>query len=199
MSIKRHPVLVALSLTLSLPVLALAGVSNQPLNNAELEVRHGFVVAREVLDEKSAVPAGAIIGGLIGLASGSGRSGSSKAKRAVGGAVVGGVIGNQVDRSRRQWVYTIRFPAGDEMQFVLDDDSLRTGDCAAVREGRQSTSVQYSSAYFCNRSESERVVEPNSDSESGELCAESKRQLLAAQTSEETELAERKVRLLCQE
>ena len=117
-------------------LLLCSSAASGAVGNRPLESRHGYIVSKEVLEPDNSVPAGAIIGGIIGLATAGGKSSGTKARRAVGGAVVGGVVANQVDRSRRQWLYTIEFPGGDEMQLLVEDDQAGLGDCVLVRQDR---------------------------------------------------------------
>lgn len=168
----------------------LAVVADEPV-----EVRYGFVVAKERLREGNAAPKGAVIGGLVGLATASGKSGSTKVKRTAGGALLGGLIANEVDKADDRWVYTVRFPGGGERQIVMNDGRLSLGDCAAVEEGLRETRVHYASDYYCRaRSVDEIAAERRGD----DPCTEAKRRLLDATDPEEIEVLERKVQLICE-
>lgn len=159
-----------------------------------IEVRYGFVVGKERLKEGNPVPKGAIIGGLVGLATAGGKSGSTKVKRTAGGALLGGLIANEVGKSNEQWLYTVRFPGGGEAQIVMDDSRLSMGDCAAVEEGYDQTRVHYASDYFCR---ARPLGELSGDED--DPCLEAKRRLLEAEDPEQIELLERKVKLICGE
>lgn len=180
---------------------ALSALSAEPL-----EARHGYIIEKEVLEPENNIPAGAIIGGIIGLATAGGKSSGTKARRAVGGAVVGGVVANQVDRSKRQWLYTVEYPGGENVQLLVDDDQAGLGDCVLVRQGRRATTMQYSSGYFCEKefkqaNEPVRISapEPSSVSEAADdLCLAARRRLLDAETDVDIAREERKVRALCQ-
>lgn len=167
---------------------------------AQLETRYGHVVAKQQIDQGNSIPAGAVIGGIVGLATAGGKSSSTKAKRTAGGALLGGVIGNQVDKSKRQWLYTVRFPGGDEERIMLDDDRLNLGDCAAVTYSTYETTVGYTSNYFCQPGSGRRGPGPAATTTvaaEDDPCLEAKRRLLDATDEDEIAQLERKVELIC--
>ncbi len=182
---------------IGLSLLVLVAPSVQSVNDyqrerpATIETRYGRVVAEEKLEDGTHVATGAIIGGLIGLGSAGGKSGSTKVKRTAGGAILGGVIGSQVDRSKHS-LYTISLVGGGEVQAVLPKRSMDVGDCAAVEYRADRTSVHYASDYFCASRSSAAPYPDESDP-----CTDAKRRLLEATDPEEIEILERKVSVIC--
>lgn len=165
-----------------------------------IETRYGHVVGKREVAEKNSVPAGAIIGGLVGLATSGGKSSGTKLRRTAGGAVVGGVIAGQADKANERWLYTIRFPGGGEERIVIEDRRLSLGDCAAVQYTRNETLVHYSSSYYCEprSTRTGRVEAIRADPESdADPCLEARRRLLEENDPEQIELLERKIQSIC--
>lgn len=166
-----------------------------------METRYGYVVDKREIAGDSSVTKGAIIGGVVGLVTASGKSGGTKLKRTAGGALLGGVIANQVDKSKRHYRYTIAFPDGQETQIEIQDERLAFGDCAAIRSSRSQVTVDYSSDYFCEREEQElqasqpvvEVVEPAPN----DTCAEAKQRLLDEEDESQVAILIEKVKVIC--
>jgi len=178
---------------LTLALFALAPPLVRAVNGASLETRHGFVVDKQRVDDGSTVLEGAVIGGVVGLGTAVDKSGSTRVRRTVGGAVLGAIVAGQLDRSRRYWVYTVRFPGGDEQPIATQDDRLRVGDCATVRYGVSENTVSYTSDYFCQR---DRTGEEGRAADE-RRCLEARKALLAAESDEETDRWSREVRARC--
>ena len=77
--------------------------------------------------------AGALIGGGIGLATGSGQSGSNRALRTVAGGFAGQQIG-RLTSNRQAFEYTVLI-GNSTIRMVTDEAGLRVGDCVAVERG----------------------------------------------------------------
>jgi outer membrane lipoprotein SlyB len=136
-------------------------------------------------------PAGAIIGGSIGLISGSGHSGSNQALRAIGGAAAGRRIGAMAG-SRPTFEYTVLLGGKTTIQVVTDEAGMRVGDCVSVERGNFNNLRLVDDAR-CDRparATSSAVKEANA-------CQQAKEALLAANTDADFDRAERRVRLLC--
>lgn len=171
-----------------------------------IETRYGHIVDKRAIEgDKGGTATGALVGGLIGLATAGGESTGTKIGRTAGGALLGGVIGNQVDRSKRHWQYTVRFEGGGEERFLMQEDTLNLGDCAAVAYGRSETRVHYASDYYCRDGGSyvpsgSRAAPPGLEvveDAPSDPCTEAKRRLLDATDPVEIETLERKVKLIC--
>ena len=196
--IQRNPGLIALALLLGLAT-ALTTTASAAQDEV-IETRYGHVVGKREVAEKNSVPAGAIIGGLVGLVTAGGKSSGTKLRRSAGGAVVGGVIAGQADKASERWLYTIRFPGGGEERIVIADQRLSLGDCAAVQYTRSETLVHYSSSYFCEppSTRTGRVEAIYSDTgDDADPCLEARRRLLDETDPEQIELLERKIQSIC--
>ena len=79
------------------------------------------------MDLKSnAVPAGAVVGGALGLASGSGKSSSKKARNTLVGAAAGGAVASASQGSQKGMMYQVQVGTGDMIQVVSDQREIRT-------------------------------------------------------------------------
>lgn len=80
---------------------------------------------------------GAVIGGLLGNQVG---GGTGKKLATLGGAVAGGYAGNEIEKrqkAHRVWVVRVTHADGRSQRFEqAQDPGLRTGDVVVVRDGR---------------------------------------------------------------
>lgn len=140
---------------------------------------------------------GAVLGGMVGLYSGKGKSGSNKALRTMGGATVGSAVGGTMAKGM-DTVYTVSMVEGGAVRIVMDGN-FRTGNCVAVERGGPSANLRRVSEEFCRNSGG--ALQPykvEHKREAGE-CAQAKEQLLAAQTEESVKTAQMKMNILCQD
>ncbi len=78
---------------------------------------------------------GTLVGGGIGLATGSGQSGSNRALRTLGGAAAGRGIGTLAGRSQA-YEYTVLVGGTTTVRIVSDQAGKRIGDCVVIEEGQ---------------------------------------------------------------
>jgi hypothetical protein len=136
-------------------------------------IQYGTIIGSREVDLKSgAVPKSAVVGGALGLASAGGKSSGKKARNALIGATAGGAIAGASQGSQKGMLYEVDIGAGGRIQVVSDQREIRSGDCVAV----------------------EQAGEARKDAEE---CATAKQQLVDATTTQEAELASRKITLLC--
>jgi hypothetical protein len=162
-------------------------------------IQYGTVTGSREVDLKSnAVPAGAVVGGALGLASASGKSSSKKARNAIIGATAGGAIASSSQGSQTGMLYDVDIGSGARMQVVSDQREIRTGDCVAVERAGDTANIRRVSAGFCDQASASAVqavaVEARKDAEE---CSAAKQQLVDAMTADEADLASRKIGLLC--
>lgn len=161
---------------------------------AQTTVSYGRITAvRQVdLQNQSARTTGALVGGLAGVASGSGQSTSNRALRGVGGAVVGRSVGGAMGSSTG-FEYTVLIGGTNTIQIVTEQAGLRTGDCVSVERG-SFNNIRLAPDERCDT----RASVPQAEVQAADACVSAKDQLLAAQTDEEFDRAERRMRLLCE-
>jgi hypothetical protein len=170
---------------------------------AQTTVNYGRITSVNLVNETSggAQIGGAVVGGALGLLSGSGQSGSNRALRGIGGAAVGQQVGRVATRSQA-FEYTILIGGRTTVQMVTDEAGLRVGDCVAVERGAFNNLRLVDDS----RCDPPRAVAPSappaptqaSDAvRVADACIAAKQQLLLAESDEAFDRAERRVRLLC--
>jgi outer membrane lipoprotein SlyB len=183
---------------------------------AQSRVQYGRITNAVVVTEQggSAATVGTILGGTVGLASGSGQSGSNRALRTVGGAAAGRGIGNLASRSQA-FEYTVLIGGTQTIRVVSDQAGKRVGDCVAVETG-QFSNIRLVPDARCNPPPAARppaaapapapaarppaaAPVPAADQRAANACDQAKQQVLSAETDEAFAIAERRMRLLCGE
>ncbi len=162
-------------------------------------IQYGKVTgAREVDLQSGAVPKGAMVGGALGLASASGKSSSKKARNAIVGAAATGAVAGAAQGSQKGMLYDIDAGAAGVIQVVSDQREIRSGDCVAVEKAGDTANVRRVSAAYCDKANQEAVKAVAGDArKDADECATAKQQLVDATTSQEADLAGRKITLLC--
>jgi hypothetical protein len=162
-------------------------------------VQYGKVASvRDVDLNSGAVPAGALVGGTLGIMSGSGKSSSKKARNAIVGAAAGSAIAGAGQGSQKGALYQIDVGAGGVVQVVSDQREIRTGDCVAVEKAGDTANVRRVSESYCQKG-NEKAVSAVADvsQKEAEECASVKQQLVDSATPQDADLATRKIALLC--
>jgi outer membrane lipoprotein SlyB len=155
--------------------------------SAATTVDYGRITAVNVVSahSKKAQTSGAILGGVIGAGSSSNRPVGT-----VGGAIAGRQLGRMMSR-RQTFEYTILL-GSSSIKMVTDEAGMRVGDCVAVERG----SFNNLRLVDDNRCAPNVTPAPAALNEANS-CIKAKEQLLAADTDEAFERAERRMRLLC--
>jgi outer membrane lipoprotein SlyB len=160
---------------------------------AQTSVQYGRITAVNMTQEASgrAQAGGALVGGALGLVSGSGQSGSNRALRGIAGGVAGQQVGRMAS-NRPVFVYTILIGGKSTVTMVSDEAGMRVGDCVAVERGA------FNNLRLVDDSRCAPNVRANQAAvNEASACNRAKEELLAAQTDEAFDRAERRVRLLC--
>jgi len=162
-------------------------------------IQYGTVTAAREIDLNSgAVPAGAVVGGALGLASASGKSSGKKARNAIIGAAAGGTIAAASQGSQKGMLYDVDAGASGRIQVVSDQREIRSGDCVAVEKTGDTANVRRVSAGYCDKASAAAVKAVAGEaSKDAEECAAAKQQLVDATTTQAADLASRKITLLC--
>ncbi len=164
-----------------------------------VSVQYGTVKGGREVDLKSgAVPAGAVVGGSLGLLSAKGKSSGKKARNAIIGGIAGGAIAGSAQGSTRGMLYEVDLGSAGLMQVVTDQREIRTGDCVAVERAGDTANLRRVSAAYCNPQNAAAVASVADESrEEAQECLDAKQQLVEAETMEALQLAKTKVELLC--
>jgi outer membrane lipoprotein SlyB len=172
---------------------------------AQTSVQYGRITAVQLITEASsrAQTGGAILGGALGAASGSNRSSGTRALRA-GAGVFGGQQVGRLATQRQAFEYTILIGGTSTVTMVTDEAGLRVGDCVAVERGafnnlRLVDDARCAPPRAAQGKKAAPAPAPASPEavRQADACIAAKDQLLAAETDEAFDRAERRVRLLC--
>lgn len=160
---------------------------------ARTTVEFGRITGVRPVDVTSggAQTAGALVGGTLGVMSGSGQSRSNRALRGVAGAAVGSRVGGAAGTSTA-FEYTVLIGTRTTT-IVTEQAGLRVGDCVSLERGSLNN-IRLEADERCELAQS---VPSDSDIQTAYACDSAKRQLLEAETDEEFDRAERRIRLLC--
>jgi outer membrane lipoprotein SlyB len=165
-----------------------------------IAIEHGRIVEAEHVARPSNAPAGAMLGGLIGLVA-SGHHPHHPAEALAGmiaGAFVGGVVTAAAESAMPAWMYTVTLLDGRTVRIVTEQPDLRPGDCVAVETARF-TNLRRVSGALCETapSEPDDAALSQRAQEDAARCSAAKEELLRARSRDEVDVAVRKVRVLC--
>ncbi len=177
-----------------------APAPGQQRKGATASIRVGEVVGQERVELKDdSAKKGALVGGAIGLAAGSGKSGKDRRKRAAIGVRIGAIAGS-AKKNPTGMKYSVRTADGTIVQIVTDQTQIRLGDCVAVEESGGKANIRRISDTACQPESAPILNEPAIQEEMQEEAAECvavKEELLAAETDEDVDRALRKMSILC--
>ena len=161
---------------------------------AATSVNYGRITAvRQVnIQNQGAQTAGTLVGGALGVASGSGQSRSNRALRGVGGAAVGSRVGGAAGSSTG-FEYTVLIGGTNTIRITTEQAGLRVGDCVSVERG-QWNNIRLASDDRCD---ARAGAAPASAVAEADACEQAKQQLLDANTDADFDRAERRMRLFC--
>jgi len=165
-----------------------------------ISVAYGSITAvnQQAKDTSGGKTGGALVGGLVGLYTGKGRSTSNKALRTLGGAAVGSAAGGTMARGT-EMVYTVSLVEGGTVRIVMDSGNFRSGDCVAIEQGGASANMRRVSEEFCRNYASVPQQYKTEHNKEADECAQAKQQLLDAQTEDAIKAAHMKMNILCQD
>jgi len=174
--------------------------------DAQVRVQYGRItnVQATTVTDTTARNVGTLVGGGVGLATGSGQSGSNRALRTLGGAAAGRGVGTLAGRSQA-FEYTVLVDGTTTIRIVSDQAGKRIGDCVAVEQGQFANIRLVADSRCAPRAQpapAKAAPAPApvaADVQQASACEQAKEQVLAATTDEEFNIAERRMRLLCGE
>jgi len=160
---------------------------------ASSAVSYGRITAvRQVnIDNQGAQAAGTLVGGALGVASGSGQSRSNRALRGIGGAAVGSRVAGAAGSSTG-FEYTVLI-GNQTTRITTEQSGLRVGDCVSIERG-QWNNIRLAPDERCDAAMTRAAPE---DVGTAAACEQAKQQLIEANTDAEFDRAERRMRLLC--
>jgi outer membrane lipoprotein SlyB len=155
------------------------------------------VVSQQQKDTSGGKTGGAVVGGLLGLYSGRGRSTSNKILRSGVGAVAGGAVGGAMARGTNM-AYTVDLVGGGTVRVVMDSGNFHKGDCVSVERGSTNNMRRVSSEYCSHNKQVPEEYKAEHVKEANE-CAQAKQELLAAKDEAAVNTAHMKMNILCQD
>jgi outer membrane lipoprotein SlyB len=160
---------------------------------AQTTITHGRITAvRQVnIENQGAQAAGTIVGGALGVATGSGQSRSNRALRGLGGAAVGSRVAGAAGNTTG-FEYTVLVNNTNTIRIVTEQAGLRVGDCVSVERG-QFNNIRLADDSMC----AANARTPANAQAEADACVQAKQQLLDAATDADFDRAERRMRLLC--
>ena len=152
-------------------------------------------VSQVNLANRGAQTAGALVGGALAVASGSGQSQSNRALRGLGGAAVGSRVGGAAGSSTG-FEYTVLLGGTNTVRIVTEQAGLRVGDCVSVERGNFNN-IRLAADASCDARPA--APAPASAVAAADACDAATQPLLDATTDADFDRAERRMRLLCGE
>ena len=165
-----------------------------------MSVAYGTVTAigQQERDTSSSARGGAIVGGLIGFATGSGQSGSNRALRTLAGGALGSAATRTAARGT-DTVLTVDLVKGGSARVILDGGNFRVGDCVSLEQGGGGANIRRVSNEFCiNNARVPAQYKAEHQREADE-CLQATRRLLDAQTDEEIRNAQTIRNIVCED
>ena len=154
-------------------------------------------ISQQNKDNSGSKTGGAIVGGVVGLLSGKGKSKSNKALRGIGGAAVGGAVGGAVG-SGIETVYTVDLVSGGTVRVVIEEGHFQKGACVSVERGQTNNMRQVSDEFCVHNKEVPEEYKAEHKKEANE-CHQAKQELLAAKDEAAVNTAHMKMNILCQD
>jgi hypothetical protein len=178
-------------------LLAAVGCQQQAFRVGQrTSVQFGTVRNVEQVNLQSDVPAGALIGGTIGLiASGGSRNAP---RNAILGAAVGAGATAAAQGNRTGIAYTVAMLDGSTIRIISDQSEIRVGDCVAIERAGDTNNIRREHPAYCASQNRQAVQAVQQQSEAAAAhCEAAKQELVSATTPEAVQLATTKVNLLC--
>jgi outer membrane lipoprotein SlyB len=172
---------------------------------AQASIQYGRITNVQMVTQENAraQTGGALVGGALGASLGSGRSAGNRVMTGMGGAFAGQQI-TRMASNNQAFEYTILVGGTSTVRMVSDEAGFRVGDCVAVERGSFNNLRLVADAKCSPPRPAQPAAQPApaarptaAEQRQADSCIQAKEQLLAAETDETFDRAERRVRLLC--
>lgn len=163
------------------------------LQTSRIDYGRITAVERVTVRNQDAQVAGALVGGLLGVASASGQSSSNRALRGIAGATTGARAGDLAGSSTA-FEYTVLLGGTSTIRLVTEKPGLRVGDCVSLERGRFNN-IRLAEDERCDGAAGGA---PRAAIAEADACAAATQQVLEATTDADFERAERRMRILCE-
>ena len=157
----------------------------------------GVVTNATRVNLKSNTGRNSLLGGAAGWALARNQSSGKQAAAALGGAALSGGLTSRSQGDNTAIQYTVQTSAGSAIQVITDQSEIRIGDCVTVEETSNGANVRRSDPGMCTaKPEVMAQVEDELQEEANE-CDQAKGRLIAAETTEQVDVARQVVEILC--
>jgi outer membrane lipoprotein SlyB len=172
--------------------LATAGCESQSFRVDQRTAVHlGTVTNVEQVSLQSNVPAGAIVGGMVGLMAG---GSNAPVRNNVLGATVGGAATAAAQGDLTGFSYTVQMVDGSTVRIISDQREIRSGDCVAIERVGETSNIRRENPAYCAIGNAAAVGAVQGDSvNAAERCEAAKAELVHASTTDAVDLATRKI------
>jgi len=188
-------------LAVAVTSLLFAGLATAQRSGQSMSVQTGIVVASQAVNLQSAAGRGAVVGGVVGMATTSSRQSSSRrARNTAIGAGTGALISRRAQGSLDGMQYTIETGPGSRIVVVTDQTQVRVGDCVNVEQaGSGTANVRRVSESLCDAVFDNQVDEELQTymSREADACLQAKERMMEAETDEAFDIALRRVDFFC--
>ena len=185
-----------------LAMLTLIVVIPAVADESHMQIQYGTVNAQRSVSVTDHSASAGLVGGLIGVASFQGFTGS-----ATGDAVTGGAVGAGSMVAMEKWgqhriggtQYDVSLTSGESLQIITDQSGIDIGDCVAVEATEKHANLRRVSGVHCEPGSAgwqDPHVQASAEKAAAD-CRLAKRALLSADTDDEVEAAARRARALC--
>lgn len=189
--------------TSTIAVVLAAGIltacMHQPTKTT-MSVAYGTVTAvgQQERDTSSSARGGAIVGGLIGFATGSGQSGSNRALRTLAGGALGSAATRTAARGT-ETVLTVSLAEGGTARVIMNEGNFRVGDCVSLEQGGGGANIRRVSNEFCANNARVPAQYKAEHQREADECLQATQRLLSAQTDEEIRNAQTIRNIVCED
>jgi len=181
---------------LTLGSLCVVAAATAQRAGSSIAIQHGVVVEAKSVEMDGAGGTGALVGGLVGYATSSGRS-SRRVRDALIGSAVGGGVAAGTRGARQGMQYRVETASG-EIVVVSDQTEIDIGDCVTVENaGTGAANIRRASMALCEQpGEVDQAVAAELQHDA-EDCLAAKDEMLSAESDDALEQAVRRARILC--
>lgn len=193
----RRASVVAIAAALAITGCAATEPATGSRTNTIIAVQYGTVTNIEQVEMQANAAGGAALGGGIGLAAASTRSGTTQ----IGAAAAGALIGALIQRSRHKTAdrFTVRLNNGNTVAIVSEHHEIALGDCVSMEQGAHAN-IRRVSPVMCDINESHPAYSQlhAANVEEADECHRAKEELLKASTEQDADIGYKKMRALCE-
>ena len=153
-------------------------------------IQYGTVEHVQTISKDTKHAGGALAGGVIGALVGPRRH---RGIRVLAGAGIGAAVQGSATSGTQQQ-YTVSLVSGGTTIINTEQNDIRTGDCVSIEQGSYSNIRRISSVHCETKTQI-----PQHHKSSSSDCEKAKHELANAETDEATNMAAKKVRILCED